>query len=372
MDGSKTVLIVTGMKPNKYGSMERYFVEVAKECRGRGYQSIFQFESIPASPVYIQDLENAGATIVVQPLNVSVATAIRSAFQLLFRFKPKVVHTHFVQTVALIPFGLYGRLIARKRTIATIHNKAAHSKKSPVRFVLNLFHWVLPVSDGVLQGLRVAGVNELSMKVHYLGLFDTPQAGEMDREKIRELFSVPGGALILGCIAFDAPFKGVDVLLNALAQVLEKQRDVFLLSIGIDKKKSSKVQLAQELAISDRVIWAGIIDNGSELLKAVDIYVQPSRSSEGLPLAIMEAMSQSLPVVATKVSGNLEAVIDGQTGFLAEPNDPHDLADRILEMISLREEWCRFGRNGLEHFRQNFLGDASIKKLMSFYFEDMH
>ena len=91
---------------------------------------------------------------------------------------------------------------------------------------------------------------------------------------------------------------------------------------------------------------AGERDDVGELLAAADLFVLSSRS-EGLPLSILEAMAAGLPVVASDVGGVPELVVDGETGLLVPPGDPHALAaaiDRLLDDPDLRRRLGAAGR----------------------------
>ena len=93
-------------------------------------------------------------------------------------------------------------------------------------------------------------------------------------------------AIVLSCIAFDNPLKGLDILLNTFHIVREGFPKLHLIIVGVDEQTSALPLQANALGLSDCVHWAGIRDAGWQILNAADIYLQPSRS-EGLPLSIM-------------------------------------------------------------------------------------
>ncbi|MBK7947565.1 MAG: glycosyltransferase [Deltaproteobacteria bacterium] len=91
-------------------------------------------------------------------------------------------------------------------------------------------------------------------------------------------------------------------------------------------------RLAAELGIGSRVHLLGLRNDVDRLLEAADVFVQPSRS-EGLPLAVLEAMAAGLPVVATRVGGMGEAVVDGETGMLVGAERPDELARALRSLL---------------------------------------
>ena len=109
----------------------------------------------------------------------------------------------------------------------------------------------------------------------------------------------------------------------------------------------------RRLGLQSVVRLAGERDDVGELLAKADLFVLSSRS-EGLPLSILEAMATGLPVVASRVGGVPELVVDGETGLLVPPGDPHALAaaiERLLDDPALRRRLGTAGRTRVsEHF----------------------
>jgi glycosyltransferase involved in cell wall biosynthesis len=364
----RTVLHLTGMTSNKYGSMERYLLETVRQCALKGYASILQYESLPASPDYLAALKSLGAEVIV------LATARRSALNtarlayLVARKRPQVVHSHFLERHALLTATLAARVVGTTTTIAMVHNVLHLTPRSFARHAYNRCDHVLAVSDAVRTDLLNGGVRPEIVRTHYLGLIDVRDAASGDRERLRDDLGIPRSAVVLGNIAFDAAFKGVDVLLEALRNVTATRDDVCLLQIGVDPATSPLRPKAQQLGTDACVRWAGIRDAGWQLLQAADIYVQPSRFGEGLPLAIMEAMALRLPVVATNVAGNAEAVVDGVTGVLVAADDVPALAQGLLTAIQSRGCWEGWGNAGRERYEKLFDGQRSVENLLSTYY----
>jgi glycosyltransferase involved in cell wall biosynthesis len=197
---------------------------------------------------------------------------------------------------------------------------------------------------------------------HYLGLFGERQRSEGERVRIRRELGLPEEALVLGCIAFDSPVKGLDLLLEALTDIVPRYPEVWLLVIGVDPS-SGLARDAHARGLSERIVWAGIKDEGWRLLQAADLYVQPSRS-EALPLAIVEAMALALPVLATRAGGLPEVVAEGETGYLVEPQDAGALREALLRAFADRGRWVSLGSAGRTRCTRLFDGPTSVKRLV--------
>lgn len=138
--------------------------------------------------------------------------------------------------------------------------------------------------------------------------------------------------------------KGLDVLCRTLS-LIGPDLHVKLAIIGPGNPST----LREYIMDPSRVIFIGPIAHEQlpSILKACDVYIQPSRY-EGLPLTVLEAMAAGLPVIATRVGGIPEAVKDGITGILVEPEDPKALAEAIQWMVEHPAEREEMGRRGKE------------------------
>lgn len=128
-------------------------------------------------------------------------------------------------------------------------------------------------------------------------------------------------------------YKGLDVLLNAIASIGQQERKIPCLVIAGDGKEldNLKKQTA-ELGIESQVIFTGAVFGPQKhwLLRNCAFFLQPSRA-EGMPLAVLEAFAYGKPVIGTRISGTEELITPGKTGYLVEPDDSKSLADALLE-----------------------------------------
>jgi glycosyltransferase involved in cell wall biosynthesis len=107
------------------------------------------------------------------------------------------------------------------------------------------------------------------------------------------------------------------------------------------------------------VRWLGPVADVAALLAGVHIFCLPSTYREGLPKAVLEAMSSGKPVVATDIPGCREAVVDGETGFLVPPRTPEALAAALERLIADPALRARMGAAGRRRVEENF-SDAII------------
>jgi len=366
----KVILHFTGMKSTKYGALEQYFVELTGFCRKKGYQSIFQYEQFPQSSAYLSDLNNCGAQIkVANTLDTNPIDAAKKIIKLIFELRPEIVHGHFRSRYTLFFIPIIARLAGVRKIIATVRTNPNFGTKSIRRFAFNAYHQIIGVSRAVSETLVGAGVNPKIVATHYQGLFGHRKKSQKLRRQFRDEFGITNQAVVIACIAFDTPFKGLDLLLKALSRVIPDHPQLQTIIIGVDPGKSALPEHAAKMGINKNVHWAGIRDHGWRLLNAADLYVQPSRFGEGLSLAIMEALALKIPVIATRVAGQSEAVINGVNGYLVEPDNIASLDGAIKRLLANPSKWETMGMSGYQRYRRNFLGEDSIKKLFEKYYQ---
>jgi len=365
---SRPVLLqLTGLTSLKYGGIERYLCAVSAECSRRGWSTIVQFEAPPATENIVADFTAAGARLEYFPTNRNGWSARRGIISCLRRHRPDILHVHFTSRDSLLLTPRLARLLGTKTSVSTLHGLVHDQAGWVWRVGYRAFDHIVPVSDAVARSAERGGFGRNLRQPLYLGLFGDPAPDPARRASTRAEFGIPEQAPVAACITFDARIKGVDVLMRGFALLRESVPEARLLVVGIDPRNSDLPRMADELGAGDGVIWAGIRDDAWRLFDAADVYVQPSRS-EGLPLAILEAMALALPVVGSDVGGIPEAVVDGETGRLVPVEDPVALADAVQGLFADAGRRRAWGEAGRRRYQDIFKGPESVRRLVSEYY----
>lgn len=172
---------------------------------------------------------------------------------------------------------------------------------------------------------------------------DWEKFSNLQRHESRQNLNIAGDEKIIIFVGSIRHVKGVEYLIEAIKIVKRKYPSARLMLVGAVEHE--KIPLMERVTNSDLAKYVQFIGNVPVdkipiYMTASDIFVLPS-ISEGFPLVVLEAMASGLPVVATRVGGIPEIIIDGQNGFLVEPRNPAQIADRICLLLGnddLRKE----------------------------------
>lgn len=258
---------------------------------------------------------------------------------------------------AVRPLRFEGRVLGRPGSV----EKRFLWTKGPLQVVLGfLTAWLADLvlapsrktAAEIERDYRVRGVEVLP---NVTGGLEIPAPAREDVE--------PGYLLYVGRLRIR---KGVEVLLEALAEIVRAGGGARLLIAGTGEQEVSLRRRAAELGVDDAARFLGRCDAARvrALLAAARCLVVPS-TYEGMPLVILEAMSEGVPVVASAVSGIPEVVLDGETGWLVPPEDPPRLAAALRQALADPAEAQRRGAAGRRRVEEEYTPRAAAERWLS-------
>jgi len=163
-------------------------------------------------------------------------------------------------------------------------------------------------------------------------------------------------------------FKGINHLITAISKI--NNNNIKALIVGSGNLKKKYQDQAKKLGVGDRIIFAGYVSGDilPEHYNLTDIFVLPSvDKSEAFGLVLLEAMACGKPLIASNLKGVRSVVIPGHNGFLVEPKNPKDLADKIRFFMENRKLANQFSLNGIETANQKYRWPKVVEKLVSTY-----
>jgi len=200
--------------------------------------------------------------------------------------------------------------------------------------------WLLPACDVVIAVSQAA---DESLRHHERagariitipnGIDMPAMGGEEDRERAREQFGVPAGARVIGTVGHLRPAKDHGMLIRALNHLRQAHVDAYVVIVGEDLGSQAELQAeARRLGVADALRLLGKREDVALLLHGFDVFALSSRW-EGLPMALLEAMSAGLPCVCTNVGGVPDAIQEAENGLLVSAGDAAAMAEALGALL---------------------------------------
>ena len=294
------------------------------------------------------------------PLNLQW---FRTCLRLLRKEQVALIHAHefsailcgwIVATLAGVPF------------VATVHGKNYFWEKLRRRVVYRVVSrngTMVAVSQDLNRFIcEKVGISENRVEVIYNGVAPAETIPSEETQRCKTELGISGCYPVLGVVGSLYPVKGHKFLLEAMPEIIRRWPKAQLLVIGRGELEVALKEQVKQLAIGANIHFLGMRQDVPGLLSLLDVFVLPSLS-EGLSLALLEAMASGKPVVATRVGGNPELIDHGKTGFLVQPEDARALAANLLKLVGDPEMMQQFGRRAAERVQQHF----SMKQMADRY-----
>jgi glycosyltransferase involved in cell wall biosynthesis len=183
---------------------------------------------------------------------------------------------------------------------------------------------------------------------------------------LRTEFGFSNDAPLVAVLARLNPLKGVEYFLEAAVMVKEQFPEARFLILGDGQHKPVLEDYATKLGLADQVIFTGFRRDVARVLSQIQVSVLPSLS-EGLSNTLLESMAAGVPVIATLVGGNSEAVKDA--GLLVPPRDSQALAQAICGVLGDRALATRLGQAGRQRIVSSFSLEKMVRDTEDFYRE---
>ena len=271
----------------------------------------------------------------------------------------------------------YGTLVARMvgiPLIATVHGKNYYVdqvKRRVAYRMVSRYACMVAVSED-LKRFIVENVGVAPERIHvvYNGVNPGSRMSLDERDSLKAKLGLSNWDHIVGMVGSLYPVKAHSYLLKAIPRVLSVCPRTRFLLIGRGELESSLKREAKELGIEEQVQFLGFRSDVPSLLSVMDIFVLPSLS-EGLSVALLEAMAAGIPTIATRVGGNPELVVDQKTGFLIPPRDSEALASKLLLLLQDKARSRTLGENGRKRVEDQFSFEAMVRNYEQLYEQNL-
>lgn len=292
-------------------------------------------------------------------------------------YSPDIVHCHGFRA------GCYGRLAAcvarmpwtpwKGKVVLTVHGFSYlqygfFSRKCAV-FFEKLLQCVtdrtIAVSRQDYRAICAHGmvrVHKARLVVNGIDPFEDLKGEEM-------MWNMPEDrGPVIGTIARLHPQKGLRYLIEAAATVLQKHAKACFLIVGDGPEYGQLLEYARVLEVEESMIFVGHQKRARKFLRYMDVFVLPSLW-EGLPLSVLEAMCEKVPVIVTNVPGNAEIVVAGKTGMIVPPQNGSAIAHSIDSLLTDSKKANLLAENAWEVVHRDFTAERMRLDTLAVYRE---
>lgn len=353
-----------------YGA-ERVLLELLIELRHSAYPGILGCLSEPhaAEPELVRRARAGGVMVQVFPTRRRLDRNCAADIQNYVAANGiTLIHCHGYKPNILCALFMDGRI----PRISTAHGWAQGSGLK-----VSLYNWldrlalkkidgVVGVSEALVQQLHRTGVSPRQIRSIPNGIRLPVEGLRGQKASIRVAKGDLNTQVVLGAVGRLSPVKGYSYLLTAMQEVVRQHPCCRLIIAGDGPMKQELESLRDRLGLSQFVHFAGFIDDIEEFLVAIDVFVMPSLS-EGLPMALLEAMACGKACIASEVGGIPEVLSNPDLGVLVPPAHPSAMAKAILSVIQDESRRVRMGEMAKREILERFSVERMAAQYLEFY-----
>lgn len=240
-------------------------------------------------------------------------------------------------------------------------------------YVLRHADAITTICDGLKSDLLGRGLPEARVTV-------VPNAVDADRfggqgqidERLRRDLALDN-CIVIGFIGSFYAYEGLDVLMEAAAQLFRQRQDIKLLMVGGGPERERLMSQVERLGIASRVVFTGRVPHEQvrRYYELVTLFVYPRHRMRltdlVTPLKPLEAMAQGAIVIASDVGGHRELLADCERGYLFKAGDPGALACKLAEVIDRQDEWPAMRTAGRRYVEAERTWDAVVARYAPIY-----
>ena len=355
------------------GGAQLHLLEVLRRLDRRRFEPLMVFLNDGRAEALYHEYQDTGVEIVnlAIPNGLLRPENLKKIYQLVRLLRDRridIVHGYLLE--GNLVAAVAGRLAGVRLRITSKRSLERHNRKQLLTAKLSnrLSTRVTVVSQAVgefthdTEGCPWDKMHVIPNGVHPDG--EAPDDGMIS--DLRRRLGIPENALVVGTVARFGWKKGYPYFVETAALVAREWPNVRFVAFGAGPLKQEIEALVKRLGVGSHVVFPGWEADVRPKLALFDIYVCAS-IIEGMSNALLEAMAERRPVIATAVGGNRENVIDGETGYLTPPADPSAMAARILELARNPQRASRMGAAGRARVLQEYTIGGMVTQMENLY-----
>jgi glycosyltransferase involved in cell wall biosynthesis len=226
-------------------------------------------------------------------------------------------------------------------------------------------NWVIAVSSAVKADLIKKKVDQEIIKIVYNGISKSG-ASSNTRKRPESQAASYDASFIIGVVGRLSAVKGHAYAIRAMKAVVAKQPGCKMVFAGDGPLRYELLRQISASGLENHVQLLGYVQGIDAFLSEIDVFLMPS-ISEGLPMALLEALNQKIPVIATKVGGIPEVIRHNKEGLLVKPGNPSAIAAEILSLQGDEDKRRKMAQAGFHMLMTKFSDDIMVDEYMKIY-----
>ena len=283
--------------------------------------------------------------------------------------RPDIAHIHLFHAEI---YGIPAAWLARvPRIFVSRHNEDPRPARQPLKTLYRGL-WALTtlgicISAAVRRTVEAEGAPSRKLRVVHYGL---PPAASPDRAAARahllHLTGFPADSVLFGTVSRLIDIKGIDDAIRAVALLQSGPSKTRLIVVGDGPYRATLEDLALAAGVADLVAFIGWQPDALNIMAGLDVLLSPSHR-EGFGMSVVEAMSQSVPVIAARAGALPEIVADGETGLLVPPKSPDALAAAMRALAADPVRRHQLGEAAVRRVRESFSAETMLAATAALY-----
>lgn len=350
------------------GGVERRRLSLAKAFKGTDFQMKL-VGTLKSGNIAEQIEENGVEIIEIGDFNGPFHWEKHRKIQkIIDEFQPHIIHGAVYEGVTMAAINGF---IKKVPIVLLEETSDPQNRSAKADFLLRLFSFVadrfIAIAPNVADYLRnTAKVSSKKVITINNGVEIPRQVSEQEIQSLKNQFSIKEDDLVIGTVGrlFNDHKKITDII--EAVHLLKDFDKIKLLIVGGGKDEELIRKKVIELGVHENVIFTGYQFDTAPFYKLMDVFCIASQR-EGFGLVAAEAMLHQLPVIATRVGGLQNVVVDGETGVLIQPHHPQEIAaaiTRLYESADLRE---MFAANGYQRALENYTEERYVNDVIALY-----
>lgn len=329
---------------------------------------------LPWKNQLVEAIEKAGGKVTCFASNNNI--------QLLLQY-PKIIrycNEHQIQLIhAHLPWaGFVSRLVHKKTRIPLFYTE--HNLQERYHFITKFFNklsfnWQtigIGVSEDVTQSIHKNISPNIPLKTILNGVNTTTfqRKNPLERARIREEYDIPDDAIVVGTVAVFRFQKRLDLCLEIIAEAIKQNPKIYGIIVGAGPLEPMLKEKNAALGLEGKVFFTGLQTNVKPYYEAMDVFMMSS-SFEGLPIALLEAMSMGCAIVSTDAGGIKEVLRPDKDGFVVSVDDWKSLSRLIVALAEDKNKIQHFQSKARKRVVDSFSIEVMVTALEKLYLEQL-